>query len=93
MRNTSGGPAPCCLWPQVLLAMAVVFVSYNVGSVSADPYLYSSPPPPSPSPSPPVVYQIPHHYPRIIKAVGKVYCYRCYDWINPKRSHAKKHLT
>jgi hypothetical protein len=24
--------------------------------------------------------------------VGKVYCYRCYDWGYPVKSHDKKHL-
>ncbi|CDP14664.1 unnamed protein product [Coffea canephora] len=28
----------------------------------------------------------------LVKVVGKVYCYRCYDWDYPKKSHDKKHL-
>ncbi|KHN12575.1 hypothetical protein glysoja_042282, partial [Glycine soja] len=68
------------------------------------PYYYKSPPPPSPypphvpyyynSPPPPVVYPpyTPYHHPLIVKVVGKVYCYRCYDWKYPQKSHNKKHL-
>lgn len=40
--------------------------------------IYHHSPPPSPSP--------------VFKVVGKVYCYRCYDWIHPDKSHDKKHL-
>uniref|UniRef100_A0A7N0TSH5 Extensin n=1 Tax=Kalanchoe fedtschenkoi TaxID=63787 RepID=A0A7N0TSH5_KALFE len=71
------------------------------------PYYYKSPPPPTKSPpySPPYYYKsppppTPHHphphphphHPLIVRVVGKVYCYRCYDWKYPIKSHAKKHL-
>ncbi|XP_010507717.1 PREDICTED: extensin-1-like [Camelina sativa] len=67
------------------------------------PYVYSSPPPPPKSytppyyyssPPPPVSYPHPHPHPHplVFKVVGKVYCYRCYDWTHPKKSHDKKHL-
>ncbi|PON74918.1 Extensin domain containing protein [Parasponia andersonii] len=68
MKNPGGGPTRGRLWPQMALAMAMLVVASNVGSASADPYLYSSPPPPyeyksppppSPSPPPPYVYKSP----------------------------------
>eukprot|EP01018_Ginkgo_biloba_P012818 Gb_06582 [translate_table: standard] len=45
------------------------------------PYYYKSPPPP-------------YYHPAELKVVvvGKVYCYKCWEWSNPKSSHNKKHL-
>ncbi|TMW87460.1 hypothetical protein EJD97_019919, partial [Solanum chilense] len=67
MRLNNGGPAKGRRYlPQILVALAILAVA-NV--VSADPYVYSSPPPPvyeyksppppSPSPPPPYVYKSP----------------------------------
>uniref|UniRef100_A0A7C9DY13 C2H2-type domain-containing protein n=1 Tax=Opuntia streptacantha TaxID=393608 RepID=A0A7C9DY13_OPUST len=101
MRAKGGGH----LLPHPLVAAlaAFVLVSNNVGSTFADPYVYSSPPPPtshhkSPPPvysyrsPPPPPYPLPQPRERVVKVVGKVYCYRCYDFDNPLNSHDKKHL-
>ncbi|XP_047258387.1 non-classical arabinogalactan protein 31-like, partial [Capsicum annuum] len=65
------------------------------------PYYYKSPPPPPKkstpppyyytSPPPPTHYYPPHHQ-FVVKVVGKVYCFRCYDWKHLEMSHGKKHL-
>ncbi|KAI3958023.1 hypothetical protein MKW98_020665 [Papaver atlanticum] len=46
MRNSGGCHCRGRIWLQVLLAVAVVSVSYNVGYVSGQPHLSNSPPPP-----------------------------------------------
>jgi hypothetical protein len=28
----------------------------------------------------------------VVKVIGKVYCYRCFNEANPEESHGKKHL-
>nr|GMD09137.1 extensin-2-like [Ipomoea batatas] len=64
-------------------------------------YYYTSPPPPKKSPPSPYYYTSPppptHHYPPhydhlVVKVVGKVYCFNCYDSAYPEKSHNKKHL-
>jgi hypothetical protein len=41
---------------------------------------------------PPHPYPHPYHHPLIVKVVGKVYSYKCYNWEYPEKSHDKKHL-
>ncbi|XP_010930162.1 uncharacterized protein [Elaeis guineensis] len=58
------------------------------------PYYYKSPPPPSKSP-PPYYYKSPpppYYHEPIVKVVGEVYCYKCYDWKKTVDSHVKKLL-
>ncbi|MQL71132.1 hypothetical protein Taro_003456 [Colocasia esculenta] len=58
-------------------------------------YYYKSPPPPSPVPHTPYYYKSPpppHHRELLVKVVGQVYCYKCYDWGYHTKSLHKKHL-
>ncbi|XP_020590284.1 extensin-2-like [Phalaenopsis equestris] len=55
---------------------------------------YNSSPPPVVS-SPPSYYNSPpqhHHHELLVKVVGSVYCFNCYDWKQPLDSHIKKPL-
>jgi hypothetical protein len=41
--------------------------------------------------SPPSLSLSPTYAP-VVKVIGKVYCYRCFNEAHPKESHAKAHL-
>ncbi|ONM35534.1 Hydroxyproline-rich glycoprotein (HRGP) [Zea mays] len=75
--STRGQPAEGHLW----LVFTMLFVTSAVRSVGASSFA----PPPSVSVSSPA-------YDPVIKVVGKVYCYRCFDEAHPDESHGKKHL-
>lgn len=75
--GTTGQPAEGHLW----LVFTMLFVTSAVRSVGASSFA----PPPSVSVSSPA-------YDPVIKVVGKVYCYRCFDEAHPDESHGKKHL-
>jgi hypothetical protein len=63
-------------WLLVFTMLLAIFVMLCEGATSF------SPPSLSLSPT----------YAPVVKVIGKVYCYRCFNEANPEESHGKKHL-
>ncbi|KAF3329441.1 hypothetical protein FCM35_KLT04772 [Carex littledalei] len=91
-------------YPQTLPAIAIAVVSViltlinDVTVAFAENHHTDISPPPSSyinTPPPPPLKLLPspmNPYPPVVKVVGRVYCYRCYNQQEPAKSHDKKGL-